>query len=271
MHAMHAAQAAMAVLASEDMRATAMGRLSLSYGVGMVLGSYAGGAISAATSNQTSAIVAALLSFSVLPINWFTLRSDAPSSKSNQAIEKAPSSIDLYKICPSTVGFGVVSASQYVFRGPAPRPKDIGLVMSVGGVVSIVANGVLLQFFLSRWSERSVIFGSSVVIALSFVLYAHLPIGEGALAVLMALTVPLMGASAIANTVLSSQMSKGAKNEDRATAIGLSHASRSACGLVAPTLGAIVLQDYGFQALGYTCAIATVISIACSTKPRPSA
>ncbi|CAK4663420.1 hypothetical protein AeMF1_012601 [Aphanomyces euteiches] len=152
-------------------------------------------------------------------------------------------------------------------------PKDIGLVMSVGGVVSIVANGVLLQFFLSRWSERSVIFGSSVVIALSFVLYAHLPIGEGALAVLMALTVPLMGASAIAYTVLSSQMSKGAKNEDRATAIGLSHASRSACGLVAPTLGAIVLQDYGFQALGYTCAIATVISIAYAAlnhAPAPS-
>ncbi|KAG9415936.1 hypothetical protein AC1031_000321, partial [Aphanomyces cochlioides] len=247
--------------------------------------------ISAATSNQTSAIVAALLSFSVLPINWFTLRSDAPSSKPNQAIEKAPSSIDLYKIWEvlrqplvwHTVAVQVLlglalsvhrsTFSEVLRQVIALGPKDIGLVMSVGGVVSIVANGVLLQFFLSRWSERSVIFGSSVVIALSFVLYAHLPIGEGALPVLMALTVPLMGASAIAYTVLSSQMSKGAKNEDRATAIGLSHASRSACGLVAPTLGAIVLQVYGFQALGYTCAIATAISIAYAAlnhAPAPS-
>ncbi|KAH9084822.1 hypothetical protein Ae201684P_002061 [Aphanomyces euteiches] len=237
MHAMHAAQAAMAVLASEDMRATAMGRLSLSYGVGMPLFS-------------------PFLSF--------------PSTGSRcVATRHRPSRIKRLKklhhplTCTRSVRFQRSCAKSSAL--------DIGLVMSVGGVVSIVANGVLLQFFLSRWSERSVIFGSSVVIALSFVLYAHLPIGEGALAVLMALTVPLMGASAIANTVLSSQMSKGAKNEDRATAIGLSHASRSACGLVAPTLGAIVLQDYGFQALGYTCAIATVISIACSTKPRPSA
>ncbi|RQM22372.1 hypothetical protein B5M09_013514 [Aphanomyces astaci] len=195
MHAMHAAQSAMTILAPDNMRATAMGRLSLSYGVGLLM---------------VECLIVVL------------------------------------------------------------DPQGVGLVMSVSGVVSILANGVLLQLFLSRWSERSVALVASGLIALSFGAYANLELGPSVLQPLMALTVLLSGASAIAYTVLSSQMSKGASKDDRATAIGLSHASRSACGLVAPTLGTMLLHAYGFQALGYFCSAMASCSVVYSARQSPS-
>ncbi|ETV80632.1 hypothetical protein H257_06155 [Aphanomyces astaci] len=290
MHAMHAAQSAMTILAPDNMRATAMGRLSLSYGVGMVLGSYVGGVVSVAYSTKHSAILAAVLSAAVLPVNWVVFHgiSTATPSSTTNTLKTTTTSLDVFKIVqvlrqPQVWGtlttqvlLGLALSlhrstfSDILRQNLSLDPQGVGLVMSVSGVVSILANGVLLQLFLSRWSERSVALVASGLIALSFGAYANLELGPSVLQPLMALTVLLSGASAIAYTVLSSQMSKGASKDDRATAIGLSHASRSACGLVAPTLGTMLLHAYGFQALGYFCSAMASCSVVYSARQSPS-
>ncbi len=74
MHNMHAAQAATTILCDENMRAVSMGRLSLSYGIGMVLGSYCGGRLSEAYSNQHTAVLGAVLSIMIVPLNVYLFR-----------------------------------------------------------------------------------------------------------------------------------------------------------------------------------------------------
>ncbi|RHY22517.1 hypothetical protein DYB32_009481 [Aphanomyces invadans] len=101
MHAMHAAQAATTVLAPDNMRATAMGRLSLSYGIGMVLGSYVGGIVSVAFSTKHSAALAAVLSIAVLPVNWLVFQGMSRTttlSAADSSTKPPATAIDVFKI-----------------------------------------------------------------------------------------------------------------------------------------------------------------------------
>jgi len=98
-HAMLCAQAAIADLSSTESRATAMGRLTLSYGVGMVIGSPLGGYLSKHAGYHFAAAVAAALSAAVVALDVLLL--PAPAAKKGAKANKKDGDddgLDLAKI-----------------------------------------------------------------------------------------------------------------------------------------------------------------------------
>jgi predicted MFS family arabinose efflux permease len=134
--------------------------------------------------------------------------------------------------------------------------------MSISGTVSIVSNGFLLQFLSKRWAEDLLVRSTAALMAASFVVYGHVPAKKDSLPWIMLIVIPMTAGSSIAYTVLSSQMSKAVTVTERATAIGISHACRSLCNLVAPSIGSWLFLAYDCHVLGYTCAILTLFAIA---------
>ncbi|OQR82524.1 hypothetical protein ACHHYP_15899 [Achlya hypogyna] len=291
MHAMHAAQSAMTVLCDEKMRAVSMGRLSLSYGGGMVLGSYAGGLVAEAFSNQHAAGLAAFLSASIIPITVLLLPRNIttvtePSAPKTNSATKPSSSMNLGKILvilrdsrvlhlvvvQVLLGLAVSiyrsTFSQVLREQLQLGRQDIGLVMSLSGATSIVSNGLLLQLCTSRWSEPAVVDSAAVVMTVTFLAYGHLPVTPEGFVYVLAVVTPMTAASSIAYTLLSSQMSKAVDIADRATALGISHAVRSFCGLLAPTIGSFLFHSYTCTVLGYSCAVISVLAIVSGTLFR---
>ncbi|KDO30164.1 hypothetical protein SPRG_05356 [Saprolegnia parasitica CBS 223.65] len=293
MHAMHAAQSAMTVLCDTNQRAVAMGRLSLSYGGGMVVGSYVGGVVAEAYSNQHAAGLAALLSLAIIPLT-IVLLPRRPATPAKATTASPDTSMHLGKILlilrePSVLHLVVVqlllglavaiyrSTFSEVLRDQLQLGRqDIGLVMSLSGATSIVSNGLLLQLCTSRWADATVVDSAAVVMATTFLAYGHIPVTPEGLVYVLAVVTPMTAASSIAYTLLSSQMSRAVDDRDRATALGISHAVRSFCGLLAPTIGSFLFHTYAVQVLSVTCATISGLAIVAGTffrttyYPKPS-
>lgn len=45
-----------------------------------------------------------------------------------------------------------------------------------------------------------------------------------------------------------------------ATVIGLGHAARSLCGILAPTIGGYIYEAYGVPGIGWTCSTLMVVA-----------
>ncbi|EKX51933.1 hypothetical protein GUITHDRAFT_102544 [Guillardia theta CCMP2712] len=48
-------------------------------------------------------------------------------------------------------------------------------------------------------------------------------------------------------------LTKSASRDNTATVIGLGHASRAACGIIAPTIGGFIMQQAGARGVGLSC------------------
>ncbi|OQR89454.1 hypothetical protein THRCLA_09733 [Thraustotheca clavata] len=283
MHAMHAAQSAITMLCDNNQQAISMGRLSLSYGAGMVGGSYFGGVIAEAYSNQASAGLGCILSLIVIPLNIIILRQASDSSAKKAAKDSVKTSMNFGQILvmlrdPSVLQLVVVQLllglaisiyrstfSQVLREQMQLGRQEIGLVMSLSGATSIVSNGLLLQLFTKRYGNGNIVNGAAIVMAIAFLAYGHIPVTPESLVYVLAIVTPMTAASSIAYTLLSSQMSRAVSDENRATALGISHACRSFCGILAPTIGSVLFHAYACQMLGYTCAGLTGLAIVSGT------
>merc|ERR1711916_136101 len=120
---MMAAQATVSAFTSEATRTKSLGLLSLSYGIGMVTGSAAGGFLSKHLSYHAVALIAGLLSWLVMPITYVLLPSSS-SSASPSAKKKEPDNK------------GLLEAVRVVMRLPRVR-KNVSLLCLVGVALSL--------------------------------------------------------------------------------------------------------------------------------------
>ena len=115
---------------------------------------------------------------------------------------------------------------------------------------------MLVQAFLigrltARWSEKQLIFGSTILLTVSFVGWAFTP----SLAVLLIVLIPLSIGTGVMNTVISSALSKSVYPEEVGGTLGLSASLESFSRVIAPTLGGLLLGQVGPWAPGILSAL----------------
>jgi OCT family organic cation transporter-like MFS transporter 18 len=277
MHAMHASQAFIAVYSLPSLRAAALGRLSLSYGIGMVAGSSVGGLLSAALGYAAVGYLAALLSVAFIALNAALLPAiaAAPSSSSSSA-----SVLDLstvfqllrnarvarvlaFQILLGTAismyhtTFSIAAATRFGFDA-----STLGFFQSAGAVLGVLANtllvGAVIDFF--GGNDARVLQLCAAVFAACFVAYALV---VSSVTGLFVLGVPFSIASSLFYTVATSALSKSVDNSNAVagTTIGLGHAARSFCGIVGPTLGGLISQQMQFEAVGIASAAISLAAL----------
>jgi OCT family organic cation transporter-like MFS transporter 18 len=274
---MHASQAFIAVYSLPSLRAAALGRLSLSYGIGMVAGSSVGGLLSAALGYAAVGYLAALLSVAFIALNAALLPAiaAAPSSSSSSA-----SVLDLstvfqllrnarvarvlaFQILLGTAismyhtTFSIAAATRFGFDA-----STLGFFQSAGAVLGVLANtllvGAVIDFF--GGNDARVLQLCAAVFAACFVAYALV---VSSVTGLFVLGVPFSIASSLFYTVATSALSKSVDNSNAVagTTIGLGHAARSFCGIVGPTLGGLISQQMQFEAVGIASAAISLAAL----------
>merc|ERR1711871_141585 len=287
-HAMLCAQAAVANMSTSELRSVALGRLTLSYGAGMVIGSPFGGTLSKHYGHHAAAGGACLLTCGIIAIDALFLEDHDPSlhgkadgeeqdlkslvPKPDKTPDTARGSASTLEAVADVLGSGAVrdvlvfsmvlglglSAYSAMFALGAKEAfkidaQALGFYMAMNSIVMMIGNVVLVGPVVGRLGEFTAIYAAATTLMLSYACVAM----ATSFSQLQALAVPISLASGILYTVQSSVLSKVVATSNAGTAMSLSHASRSACGVVAPLLGGFVMKYYGFSVLSlFTAAMA---------------
>jgi OCT family organic cation transporter-like MFS transporter 18 len=281
MHAMQASQAFVAVHSLPSVRAVAIGRISLSYGIGMVAGSSVGGILSSSIGYSAVAFLAALISLAFIVCNAALLPSIEIRSPDNNIATTTTTNTDssfstvlqllrnvrvarllAFQICVGVAlsmyatTFSMAAVNRFGFD-----TRTLGYFQSGGALIGVVANTVMVGATLNALggNDWRLLQLCAAIMALCFVAYAYVVRNVTDAFVL---GVPFSIASSFFYTVATSALSK---STDGATAvagttIGLGHAARAFCGIVGPTLGGYI-ADVQFEAVGIVAAVLAVISI----------
>jgi len=266
-HAMLCAQAAISGIAPVEHRSAAMGRLSVSYAIGMVLGSPLGGEMAAFIGFWNVARVSAGISTAILVFDAFFLPEFVPGAENESkkgdgetdgslwsqiktffsiTYERKVSRL-LLLIFPVSVGIGAFR-SMFALIGPENfdlEPADLGKFISFAAFVGFLTNVFVLKPFVESVGEGNAISIATCSLMVLYIAYGHISSSAG----LIAVTIPSTMASTVLYTLSSSLMSLAVAEGHVGTAISLSHASRSLVGIVAPIVGGVIYKDYHFKGL----------------------
>ena len=275
MHSMHAAQALVTDLTTGAERAKALGRLSLSYGVGMIVGASAGGVLSETIGYSGVAMLSFALSAAMLPLNAAILPRSKAAAASEGETETKSSGLNLGEIVklfriPSArgliafllivaFGFGIhhTTMASALPERFGLEAKDMGFMSSYAGVLSIVINSFVVGWATRRFDAVAILTFASVSLALGFAAYSQ----AATVVALYVLMIPLSLGSTLMYTLSTSVLTTVVPEEDTGTVIGVSHATRSLVGIVAPTAGGFIYASYGFQAIGLAAASLAIVGM----------
>jgi len=296
MHAMQAAQVFATVLSPSTTRAAALGRLSLSYGIGMVGGAAFGGRLAENIGYSAVAYAAAIISFSFLIINVLSLpvikpqkslkspenkdlddknvtystsnANNASNSPNSDSIFNLSAVLELLKIpvIARLLSFQVtlgIALSMYhtVFAASSSEfgfdAKLLGYYQSAGAVIGVVCNTFLVGILSSTLGERFLLIACAATLSACFVAFAFIERDPTSLFLLL---LPFGMATSFLYTVCTSALSKAVRSTNAGTSIGLGHGARSLCGIVGPALSGYVIA-FGFPSFGAVTAALALIAM----------
>lgn len=257
-HGMLASQAF--VGAVSENKSLAFGRLALSYGVGMSLGSPLGSVLASKMGMEFALWCAFAVALSAVGVDLVLLPSAVATGR--VAAEPRPDLglVDqlkaIYHVATSSAEMGHLLAMLFVgsvgpqaFRAMLPvvfveqgygEMKDLGFFMSYTAVLMLISNVLVVGPVVSRVGESYSLLAALLVASGSFVAASRWPHW------VYVLQAPQTIAFSFFYTVSSGLMSGTAKAEDQGTVNALGHATRSFTQVVGPVLGAYVMRRFGF-------------------------
>ncbi len=276
-HAMLCAQAALTDLVPEDKRSVAMGRLSLSYAVGMVLGSPLGGLLATEIGYLGAARVAAALTLVCVIADVVFLPNFSPKQKQQQTeepkekpslfsevfafvriIKQPPVYSLLGFLFPISLGIGCLR-SMFPLAGKEVfgiESSDLGFYISYCAFIGLLTNVVCIGPIVKRLGEVQAVIFAAVLNVLCSSMY----IAAGTYTQLLVVSIPSTVSSTILYTLSGSLMSLAVDASEAGTAISLSHATRSLVGIVSPLVGGYLFEAFEFSGLCVACMLGGTLS-----------
>lgn len=249
-------------------RAKALGMIGAAFGLGFIIGPVIGGVLS-----QWGYAVPAFVAAALATANWLAVLFLLPESLTNEmrlAIAKRPraafsaaalwAALNRPRVGPLLhirLFFGLASGMfQSIFALYAQSKlgldaKGTGYVLGYVGFLVVLVQGGLIGRLTARWSEKQLIFASTILLTFSFVAWALTP----SLPVLLVVLIPLSVGTGIMNTVINSALTKAVYPEEVGGTLGLSASLESFSRVIAPSLGGVLLGQVGAWAPGILSAI----------------
>ncbi|KAH9253196.1 hypothetical protein BASA81_008878 [Batrachochytrium salamandrivorans] len=258
-HGMLASQAFVGSV-SEN-KSLAFGRLALSYGVGMSLGSPLGSVLASRVGMEFALWCAFAVALGAVGMDLILLPSTVTGQVAIAAEPRANLGLvnqlaAIYHVATSSPEMGylltmlfVGSVGPQAFRAMLPvvfveqgygELKDLGFFMSYTAVLMLISNVFVVGPVVNRMGESYSLLVALLVASGSFFTASFWPQW------VYVLQVPQTIAFSFFYTVSSGLMSRTAKVEDQGTVNALGHATRSFNQVVAPILGGYVMRRFGF-------------------------
>ncbi|KAL5493280.1 hypothetical protein EMCRGX_G014433 [Ephydatia muelleri] len=265
MHALHGSQMVMTDVTGQKERAGALGRLGVSYGVGMVVGPILGGYVSTYSGEQSAAAMAALLC--LVPIAVVVLfvprstKTQEPKAAQNgydggvfdfQAIFellRIPGVMQLI-VLKTLIGvpagvyhsmFTMVNMERFQLT-----PEINGKLLSFVGVLTIVMQGFGAGYIASKLQDNVILKMSLVTLTITYLLLSF----TDTLLFLCLVMVPMVMAGSLINVIITSAMTKIVPSSTTGTSLGLSMATHSLIRTTSPSLGGYMYATFGYPSFG---------------------
>lgn len=244
-------------------RAKALGMIGAAFGLGFIIGPVIGGVLSG-WGYALPAFVAA----SLAALNWLAVFFFLPESLSDEmrvAISTRPraalnakalwEALNRPRVGPLLhirLFFALASGMfQSIFALYAQQRLGLssqvtGYVLGYVGLLVVIVQGGLIGRLTARFSEKQLIFASTILLTFSFVAWALTP----SLPVLLVVLIPMSLGTGIMNTVINSAITKAVHPEEMGGTLGLSASLESLSRVIAPTLGGVLLGQVGAWAPG---------------------
>lgn len=269
MHTLPAAQMVLADLSAPEERPTALSRLGLCFGVGVIFGSLLGGTLSSSCGIQCPVIVAlvvsllgAVLSFTCIPTNTKGASDHAqpvPPGRTKTSVfdlkaisrlllQPGVLPVFLVKVIsgfPSglfTVMFSIISMDFFQLEA-----AQASYLMSFFGVLQMVIQGLVIGRLSSHFSEGALLRASVLVfslVGLAMALMTHV--------FHFCLLMPgLVFSLCTLNVVTDSLLTKAVSASDTGTMLGLCASVQPLMRTLGPTLGGLLYRSFGVPAFGH--------------------
>ncbi len=256
------AQAYISDVTDPKNRAKGLGLIGAAFGVGFIIGPAVGGLLSQ-WGYAVPAFAAALLSLVNLGLVYFWLPESLPAERRGAAGQQRRavtlSALLLALRRPFTGAllitrffFGLAFAifqtifSLYALTKFNLSAQQTGYVLAYVGVLSVITQGFLVGRMTSRFREDILIVACVALMAGSLVGWAL----ASSLMALLLIMIPTAFSGGLLNTLLSSTLTKAVDPAEVGGILGLSASVESSTRVLAPILGAALLQQFGTWAPG---------------------
>lgn len=282
------AQAYITDVTDESNRAKGLGLIGAAFGLGFIFGPAMGGVLSSVGSRLAldgaihwqfalPAFVAAALSFINMIQVYFLLPESLTEERRAELAHR-----------PSRAVFSL-SALRQAFRRPGVGPllqvrfwyglasamlqtifplyasvrlaltaSETAYVLTYVGVLAVIVQGGLMGRLSHRFSEKSLIFSSSIILTLGLAGWGLAP----SVPVLLVVLIPISYAIGVLNTVLSSALTKAVNPDEVGGILGISSSLESATRAISPSLGGWLIGALGAWSPGlFSSALMIAVTI----------
>lgn len=260
-------------------RADMMGKLGVSSGLGMIVGSAIGGFITSHFGNRMPFFVAIVVDvlcivivMVLIPKDTTHIRDHLESKKEGDLFEKKDhvksenktSFLGISELVEVTkrkhmiylltikiitaFPFSVLSAMFTLLLMDYYKlsPKENGMVLSYLGVVGMVTQGYLIGEFCRRFSDASLIVISTIIMGVGFL---YLIIAQS-IYVFCLTCIPLTVGGSLIHIVVTSVITKVVDQQQTGSALGVTLCTHSTIRSIAPSMGGFLFQHVGFFTFG---------------------
>jgi len=277
MHGMQGAQMVITDLTGSEQRSDNLGKLSVSYGLGMVMGNIVGGWVTTYRDEHCSALVAAAVSMmtcafivAVLPSN--TKNSELIPLKIEEPTKEKLTTKTFFdlKLCRSIVFNNPTVLHLMILKGVSGLPIGIlhsmftlimidhfhltpdlnGYVLSYIGVVSMITQGFLIGYLTRRGiPDRTLIKYSVGVLSSSYLALSLF--ATKSIMIFCIVSLPMVASGALFSTIVQSILTKQVSREHTGSMLGFSMAIHSLIRTISPTIGGLMFHQVGFAFFGW--------------------
>ncbi|XP_059831552.1 solute carrier family 22 member 18 isoform X3 [Hypanus sabinus] len=267
MHGMQAAQMVVTDLSLESERTGELGKLGLSYGVGMIIGSSAGGFLISKFGESFAAYVAAAGSVlnSIVVMKYIPEDTKSVRQKNKPEMASSKSVFNVKKIIKllSIPGAAEILAVKAITGLPMGvfqsmfsvvgmdyfklEAEDNGYLMAYVGVLQMIMQGLVVGWLTKRLGEHTLLPWSILVISLVGLATALISNIFHFYLVCIPMSFGISGLYLTTNSILT----KIVPPADTGAMLGLNMSVHSLIRSMAPTIGGFLYQLYGYPSFGY--------------------
>lgn len=266
------AQAYITDLTEDKERTKSLGLIGAAFGLGFIIGPALGGTLAAGGDYGLPALVAAALSgLNLLGVLLWLPESLPPEERERRKAEpRAAFSLRVLWEALRLPCVGPLLQTQLFFSLAFTTFETVfslfalarlGLdaqatsyVLTYVGVLVVLVQGVGIRLLVRRLNDKQLVFGGSVLLALSLLGWALAP----SLGVLLVVLAPLALASGVLRVTINSALTKSVWPEEVGGTLGLSASLSGLARVVSPTVGGLLLGRVGTWAPGTLGAVLMV-------------
>ena len=245
-------------------RSKGFGLIGAAFGLGFIIGPALGGALSGGGNYALPALVAAVLALLNLLGVLLWLPESLPRHERERRAQDPRAAFTARALVEAltlpcvgpllqtqllySLAFTIFETGFALFaqKRLALDARTTSFVLTYVGVLVVLVQGVGIRLLVRRFTDKQLVFGGSILLALSLLAWAFTP----SLGVLLVVLAPLSLASGVLRVSINTALTRSVWPEEVGGTLGLSAALGSLARVISPTVGGFLLGRVGAFAPG---------------------